>query len=183
MKIKKNKENLVVNTDGKNVLFYLKGNVDFSDYSSVVNLSSEVLAGSNVMSSPGEYEIQDILFSIFAYGENLDHPDIIFLDSNENIRVMYILPHVENVDKSIIEKLPDVNVLITEIDGSKLSNKLQIVSDLEPDYFVPLVDKTRVEEINKEMGISNIEVVTTLNINSKDTESESAELKVYLLNN
>jgi hypothetical protein len=93
------------------------------------------------------------------------------------------LSNVDNVEKSIIEKLPDVNILIAEIEDSKLDKKMQIVSDLEPDIFIPLADKSKLEEIKKTIGVSNIELVPTLNIASKDFESESSELLVYLLNN
>ena len=183
MKIKIEKKNLVVNTDGKRVIFLKNGKIDSTEYASVVNIGNTLLDGNNIMSAPGEYEIDDILFSVYAYGENLDHPDIIFLDSNENIRVLYLLSNVDNVEKSIIEKLPDVNILIAEIEDSKLDKKMQIVSDLEPDIFIPLADKSKLEEIKKTIGVSNIELVPTLNIASKDFESESSELLVYLLNN
>jgi hypothetical protein len=183
MKIKIEKKNLLVNTDNKRVLFHKEGKINLADYSSVINIGDHVEVGNNVMSAPGEYEIEDILFSIFAFGENLDHPDIIFLDSNENIRVLYLLSHVDNLDKSIIEKLPEVNIVIAEIEDSKLDKKMQIVSDLEPDIFVPLVDKSRSEEIKKALGVSNIESVATLNVAQKDIEGESSELLVYLLNN
>lgn len=183
MKIKIEKKNLLITTDGKRVLFHKDGKLDIGDFSAVINISTNDESGNNVMSAPGEYEINDILFSIFAYGANLDHPDIIFLDSNENIRVLYLLSSVDNLDKSIIEKLPDVNILIAEIDDSKLDKKMQIVSDLEPDIFIPLVDKSSLEEIKKSIGVSNIETVSTLNVAPKDIEGESSELLVYLLNN
>ncbi len=183
MKIKLEKKNLLVNTDGKRVLFHKEGKFNTTDYASVVNIGDIVQPDNNVMSAPGEYEIEDILFSIFAYGDNLDHPDIIFLDSNENIRILYLLSHVDNLDKSIIEKLPDVNILIAEIEDSKLDKKLQIVSDIEPDIFVPLVDKSKLEDIKKALGVANIESVPTLNVAQKDFDSESSELLVYLLNN
>lgn len=183
MKIKIEKKNLVVNTDGKRVIFLKEGKIDSTEYASIVNIGNTYLDGNNIMSAPGEYEIDDILFSIYAYGENLDHPDIIFLDSNENIRVLFLLSSVDNIEKSIIEKLPDVNILIAEIEDSKLDKKMQIVSDLEPDIFIPLSDKSNLEEIKKAIGVSNIELLPTLNIAQKDFESESSELLVYLLNN
>jgi hypothetical protein len=183
MKIKKQKQNLLINTDNKNVLLYNNGDLNITEYSAVVNFSDRKENANNVISIPGEYEIEDILYSVFAFGDNLDHPDILFLDSNENIRVLYVLSNVENIDKSIIDKLPNIDIVIAHIDDTKIVSKLQIVSDIEPNYFIPLVDKSRIEEISKEMGIANIEQVTTLNVNSKDIDEESSDLKVYLLNN
>lgn len=183
MKIKKQKQNLIINTDGKDIVILRENNIDLSDKTVVVNLSNSIVDDKSFINVPGEYEIADVLFNVFSVGKNLDKPEIISIDSNEDIKILYILSSVDAVDKTILERLPDTNVLIVEIDAKNISKKLQMINDIEPDNFIPLVDREVVPELSKEMGITSIEEIATLNISQKDFTEESSELKVFLLKN
>jgi len=58
-----------------------------------------------------------------------------------------------------------------------------MINDIEPDNFIPMVDREVVPELSKEMGITSIEEIATLNISQKDFTEGSSELKVFLLKN
>ncbi len=181
MKIKKSGENIIVLTEEKSVLLVRKEMPKELNYSIIIDLDGVGLVGDNAITTPGEYEIADILFNVFSFGEKLDKPEIVFIDSDEDVRILYVTADVTDVNKNLMEKLPDTNILIAEVNKENLTQKLQILSDLEPDIFIPIVDKDLIEELAKELGIASVETIPTLNISQKDFTEDSAELRVFLL--
>lgn len=181
MKIKKSGGNIMVLTEEKSVLLVRKELPSESSFSIAIDINNVGLIGDKTITTPGEYEIADILFNVFSFGDKLDKPEIVFIDSDEDIRILYIAEDVSAVNKNLMEKLPDTNILIAEVNKDKLTEKLQILSEIEPDIFIPIVDKGLVDELAKELGVTNIEVIPTLNISQKDFTEDSAELRVFLL--
>jgi hypothetical protein len=181
MKIKKSGENITVLTDEKSVLLVRKEMPKETNYSIIIDIDGVGLVGNNAITTPGEYEIADILFNVFSFGDKLDKPEIVFIDSDEDVRILYVAGDVAVVNKNLMEKLPDTNILIAEVNKENLTQKLEILSEIEPDIFIPIVDKGLVDELAKELGVSSIEIVPTLNISQKDFTEDSAELRVFLL--
>lgn len=181
MKIKKNKENLVISTDNKEVVILKEFDRELSRSNLVINLTQESIQDNSVISVPGEYEVADVLVNVFSCGENLDKPEIIFIDSDENIRILYLAENVEGVDKSIIDKLPETNILLIDTSMDNIVKKLQIVNDLEPDILVPLVDKSIRDDLVKGLGVGSVEELGVLNISHKNFTEESSDLLVYFL--
>lgn len=181
MKIKKSGENILVLTDEKSVLLVRKEIPKETNFSIVIDIDSVGLTGNNAITTPGEYEIADILFNVFSFGDKLDKPEIVFIDSDEDVRILYVAGEVADVNKNLMEKLPDTNILIAEINKENLTQKLEILSEIEPDIFIPIIDKGLVDELAKELGVSSIESIPTLNISQKDFTEDSAELRAFLL--
>lgn len=181
MKIKKNKNNLIINTENKEVVILTDFDQSLVDKNLVINLTDKSIQNRNTVSAPGEYEISDILVNVFSFGGNLDKPEIVSIDSDENVRVLYLSESVDGVDKSIIDKLPETNVLIVKLTKENPTKKLQLVNDLEPDIFIPLVDKSIGDDLAKDLGVKDIEEIGTLNISHKDFTEESSDLLVYFL--
>lgn len=181
MKIKKSKSNIIINTENKEVVILKDFDSGLADKSLVINITGKDIQSRNTINTPGEYELSDILVNVFSFGGNLDKPQIISVDSDENVRVLYLAEGVDVVDKAILDRLPETNVLIVELQKDGLTKKLQIVNDLEPDIFVPLVDKSVSEDLAKDLGVKDIEEISTLNISHKDFTEESSDLLVYFL--
>ncbi len=125
--------------------------------------------------------MSDILFNVFAYGERLDSPEMVFIDSEEDIRVLYISSAIKSVNKAMIEKLPEIHILIAELKEESIKSISQIISDIEPSIFLPLVDNGAIQDLAKELGIGSIDSIPSLNIGQKDFTEASSELKVYIL--
>jgi len=181
MKIKKSKNNLIINTDSKEVVILAEFDQNLAEKDLVINLTGKDIQKHNSISTPGEYEVSDILVNVFSFGDNLDKPEIIFVDSDENIRILYLAGEVDMVDKSIIDKLPETNILLVNLTKDNVTKKLQIVSDLEPDIFIPLADKSVEDDLAKDLGVKDVEEIGVLNISHKDFTEESSDLLVYFL--
>lgn len=181
MKIKKQKGNILISTDGKEVFIMSRFEPSSSDKQLVVNTTDHTMSSSHVVETPGEYEISDILVNVYGYGGNLDKPAIVSIDSGENIKLLYLSREVDSMEKSVIDRLPDINILMIELTKENISKKLQIVSDIEPDIFIPLSDKSVETDLAKELGVKDVVEVGTVSISQKDFTEESSDLLVYFL--
>lgn len=182
MKIKKEGKNLVVLTDNKTIYILRDSKSPKNQADIIIDLYNVVPDKANhILSAPGEYEVKDILLNIFSIGKNLDLPEVVSIDSDENIKLLVLVDSVVQLDKNIIDKLPDTNVLIMEMLNGDTSKKLQIVNDLEPEIFMPWADKGVEMNLSKDLGVKEVEEIGTLNLSSKDFTEESSELKVYFL--
>ncbi len=181
MKIKKKKSNILITTDGKEVVIMNKHDESYEDKDLVVNLTDVEIPSGKIIASPGEFEISDILVNVYSFGSDLDEPSIISIDGDENIKILYLTESVDVLDKSILDKLPDTNILLMELTKENITKKLQIVNDIEPDIFVPLSDKSIEEDLAKDLGVKDVEEMVTLNFSHKDFTEESSDLLVYFL--
>lgn len=181
MKIKKQKGNILINTDGKEVAIMTNFDDNFAGKDLVVNITDGPMDSHKVVETPGEYEISDVLVNVYGFGGNLDKPAIVSIDSDENIKILYLSGEVDSLEKSVIDRLPDTNILLIELTKENISKKLQIVSDIEPDIFVPLSDKSVETDLAKDLGVKDVVEMGTISVSQKDFTEESSDLLVYFL--
>lgn len=183
MKIKRLKDNFVINTLDNEVLFLLDkdSKVETADYRVVLNTTDKAFDSNSVISSPGEYELADILFSVYNSDGDLDKPGVAVLDTDESVKVVFIGKNVENISKGMMEIMSDTDVLIMELDNDKVSKQLEKLNEVEPQMFIPIIDKDKIELVSKELGVGDIEELAMLKISQSDFTDPGSDTKVYFL--
>lgn len=181
MKIRRDKNNLYINTENKEVVVWLDADREPVSSDVIINLTKTKLKGIHTISTPGEYELADVLVNTFAVTENMDFPSIVSIDSDENIKLLYLSEDVSSVGKVVLDRIPKTNILVMSLRKDNLHDGLQLVNDLEPDIFLPLLDRNLWDGLAKDLGVKETVEVGTLSISQKDFTEETSDLLVYFL--
>ena len=184
MKIKKVKKDVLITTQEKKVLLGLDNIASLEEYSAVIGFSNtESLSSNKLITTPGEYEISDVLISVYNDDTDLDKPGVVVIDTDENIKVVYVSKSVEKINKNILEIMSNTDVLIMQLNKENASLQIDKLNQIEPSIFIPLVDTEDEEFVTKQIGMGEIERVKSLNISQKDFTEESSDTKLYILDN
>lgn len=184
MKIKKSKNNILITTQDKKLLVSLDKYNKEEDYSAVISMISDDFVFDNkVISTPGEYEISDILLTVYNDDNDLDKPAVVVIDTDENVKVVFVSQSVEKINKNILEIMSNTDVLLMQISKENVTTQIDKLNQIEPSIFIPLVDTAEEDFVVKQIGMGDIEKVKTLNVSHKDFTEESSDTRLYILEN
>lgn len=183
MKIRKEKKNILINTKEAKILLLIdeKTKVKTEDYNVVINTTSNEYEPNHVISTPGEFEVSDVLFSVYNADNELDKPGVVVVDTDENIKFVFVSSDVAKLNKSVLETLADTDIMLIETDNNSITKQLEMLNEVEPQIFLPISDNGKLEEIDKAFGSGVVEEIGVLKISQSDFTEESADTKVYYL--
>jgi len=140
-----------------------------------------------IISSPGEYEVNDI----FVYGhvsdtEVNDHEqaDLYVLDI-ENVHLSILDRSVKRLRGSILDEMGIVDVLFVSLSpdsAMRTSTVIDVVNKIEPYIVIPTdYTKETLESFTKAMGIQNMEKVSKLDVSKSDFADEDIPVRFVLI--
>ena len=162
----------------------------------VVTISHDVAGHNNaaavkgepyILSGAGEYEIGGIFITGFSmHNPHLDSPgqNVAYMMEYDNLTVLHLgdLSHVP--EQSLIEEMPQVNVLLVPVGGGKglsASQAADVVALIEPHFVVPMhyalpgltFELEPVDKFLKAMGVSKVNEADTLKVTTSDLPEQT----------
>jgi hypothetical protein len=137
------------------------------------------------ISNPGEYESKEVMIQR-PMGSRL------YIVDENSVRLVYIGSGAKKIDKKILEDLGDVDILVIPVGVGELFPSYEeletIISKVEPSKLVPVpysdgkvgADYSGVDEFLKHFGFANSKEETTLKVDARSAEDETA-MEVIIL--
>ncbi len=151
-----------------------------------------------LINSPGEYEVNDVYiqgFKTFHDDKQGEERGIntIYLIDIDGFSILHLGDLGHELDKSLLEKLPDIHVLMIPVGGFytiSASQAVKVISSIDPHMIVPmhykvqgstLDDLDTLDKFLDEMGVENtVQKLDKLTLTTKADFAE--EQQVIVLN-
>lgn len=138
-----------------------------------------------VITTPGEYEIQDV----FIYGMMVAGDAVIFRIEIDGLSLVHLGALSEPLQNSQLDHLEKTDILFVPIGGGKYLNAVkahELTNQIEPKIIIPMCYKIPgiklpldgIEKFYKEMGIKPKEVISKLKIHKKDIHADMTDIAV-----
>ena len=145
-----------------------------------VSSSDQTIEGVDIVNSPGEYEIKDVLFFVNST-QNDEQNDIVAVDIS-GIKLVYLSSRVKKINKVVKDLLGINHLLFIDLKNREDMKVSDLVNEIEPEFLIPLaVDKEKVANLAKELGLKMDEEVSKFTITSATLNSDDPVMTIVNL--
>ncbi len=134
---------------------------------------------SKLITTSGEYEIKDM--SVYAYDLLAQDKIVLAKIIVENCSILYVSEQVNDIEKSLVEEIGEVNIMILEIGNKSLhSKKAELIQEIEPNFVILNDLESSLKDFEKEYG-SNAEVMKKLKVKAEDFDNDDVSVDTKLV--
>jgi len=182
MKIQKNKENILITTDGAKSLVFFEGKTNIEDnIDIIINKSQESFEFSKafIIDVPGEYEEKNVMVQAVPSASHRDI-EIISLD-NDGVNLIIVDSNTRIPNNKILEQVGLNNIMVfKELDG--LGNFFKLIEDFSPEYLIPICKSIEVlEVIKKKLFLTTEETQKSFSITQEELPSDEEDQPIKLV--
>jgi hypothetical protein len=182
MKIQKNKENILITTDGAKSLIFFEGKTNLEDnIDIVINKSKANFESSKVflIDVPGEYEEKNVMVQAIPSASNREIEIISF--DNDGVNLIIVDSNTKVPNNKILEQVGLNNIMIfKEIEG--LGNFYKLIEDFSPEYLIPICKSVELlEQIKKKLFLTTEETQKSFSIVQDELPSDEEDQPIKLV--
>lgn len=157
MKIKTIKSGIQMSSkETKIVLRFIDNKVDAEKVNVVVDTIGRGSEGvTNIISTPGEYEIDDVLVYYLIDKNGEDFQKSVYFEINGD-GVAYLSNLASVVSERIVEKFGEISVLLVSVESGSIGYLLQSIRELEPKIVIPIGETESIEKFEEEIGVEKL---------------------------